>query len=89
MPPKAAKKSGTTAKAAKPTKTKRGPSAPSAYIIFCKENRAEVQKENPDATFGEMGKLLGAKWASMSDEEKEVRNSYKYFKFKLNCKYSH
>eukprot|EP01041_Mallomonas_annulata_P018615 gene18615-37617_t len=45
---------------------------PSAYIIFCSERRSEVKDQNPDASFGELGKLLGKIWASMSEEEKEA-----------------
>jgi hypothetical protein len=46
--------------------------APSAYVLFCKEKRAEVQAENKDATFVEMGKLLGAKWTKMNESDKAV-----------------
>ena len=37
--------------------------APSAYMLFCKKNRAAIVKANPKASFGEVGKLLGAAWA--------------------------
>jgi hypothetical protein len=49
------------ARASKPKgdKVKR---APSAYIIFATEQRPQIKAENPDATFGGLGKLLGAKW---------------------------
>ena len=78
MPPKAA--TPTKKAAAKPVKApkakkekkERAPTAPSAYIIFCKEKRPDVQAKNPTATFGEMGKLLGALWGGLSDSEKAV-----------------
>lgn len=54
---------------AKGDKVKR---APSPYIIFSTEARPKVKADNPDATFGEMGKLLGAKWASMTESDKAV-----------------
>ncbi len=44
--------------------------APSAYIIFCTEKRTEIKDANPEATFGELGKLLGAAWKEMSDKDK-------------------
>ncbi|KAI9486595.1 MAG: high mobility group box domain-containing protein [Benjaminiella poitrasii] len=54
---------------------KKDPSAPkrglSAYMFFSQENRAKVKEENPEATFGQLGKLLGEKWKSMSDDEKK------------------
>jgi hypothetical protein len=46
--------------------------APSPYIIFCSEKRAEVKAANPDATFGEMGKMLGQMWAALDEKEKAV-----------------
>jgi len=58
------------AKEAKPKKEKT-PRAKSAYIIFSLEQRANIQKANPTATFGEMGKLIGAAWAALSDKAKE------------------
>jgi hypothetical protein len=75
MPPKAA--ASPSKKAAKPVKEKkekkeRGPSAPSSYIIFCKEKRPEVVTNNPEASFGEVGKLLGALWGALSEAEKAV-----------------
>jgi len=48
--------------------------AQSAYMIFCNENRPIVKEENPDAKFGEMGKLLGAKWKELSEEGKKPYN---------------
>lgn len=80
MPPKAAaapaKVSKKAAKDAAP-KVKR---APSPYIIFCTENRDKVKAANPDATFGQLGKLLGEGWAKLSDAQKKVTKS-KYHHF--------
>lgn len=44
----------------------------SAYIAFCKVNRDEVKAANPGAQFGDMGRLLRARWNKMSDREKAV-----------------
>jgi hypothetical protein len=68
----------TTVKAVRATKPKgdKPKRGPSAYIIFSTENRAEVKAANPDATFGELGKLLGAKWGSMTEAEKAVSLLY-------------
>jgi hypothetical protein len=58
------------------TKKEKDPNAPkkplSAFMIFSSENRSRIKEENPDATFGEMGKLLGQKWKEMSEEDKTV-----------------
>ena len=44
--------------------------APSAYMLFCKKERPAIVKANPNATFGEVGKLLGAAWGKLSDASK-------------------
>ncbi|KAK1231277.1 Non-histone chromosomal protein 6 [Marasmius sp. AFHP31] len=58
-----------------PRKTKKDPNAPkralSAYMFFSQDWRERIKAENPDASFGEVGKLLGAKWKELDDEEKK------------------
>ena len=62
--------------AKKKTKAKKDPNAPkrslSTYMLFCKDARAKVLKEHPDAKVPEMGKLLGAKYKELSKDEKLV-----------------
>jgi len=36
-----------------------------------KEGRAAVKESNPNATFGEVGKLAGAMWREMSEADKK------------------
>ena len=59
----------------KPAKKEaKGPKRPlSAYMFFSQDWRERVKAENPDASFGEIGKLLGARWKELDDEEKKVR----------------
>ncbi|THG97109.1 hypothetical protein EW026_g4837 [Hermanssonia centrifuga] len=56
-------------------KAKKDPKAPkralSAYMFFSQDWRERVKGENPDAGFGEIGKLLGARWKELDDEEKK------------------
>jgi len=40
-------------------------------MFFSQDWRERIKAENPDAGFGEIGKLLGAKWKEMNDEEKK------------------
>ncbi|KAF9945638.1 Non-histone chromosomal protein 6 [Mortierella alpina] len=79
--PKVTKKETKTSKRAKndePKKRKRkqkkDPNAPknpmSAYLMFCEEWREKVKAQNPDASFGELGRLLGVQWRSYTDEQK-------------------
>ncbi|OSD03719.1 hypothetical protein PYCCODRAFT_1365370 [Trametes coccinea BRFM310] len=57
------------------TRGKKDPKAPkralSAYMFFSQDWRERIKAENPDAGFGEIGKLLGAKWKELDDEEKK------------------
>jgi hypothetical protein len=72
VPPKGMDASG------KPVKTggkqKKDPNAPkrgkTSYMYFAGEMRATIKEENPDATFGEMGKLTGQKFKALTPEEK-------------------
>jgi len=57
-------------------KEKKAPKEPGAkrqaspFIVFCNEKRPEVKAKNPEATFGEMGKILGAMWKGLSESQK-------------------
>lgn len=39
----------------------------SVSVLAC---NAEIKEENPDATFGELGKIIGAKWHELTEEDK-------------------
>merc|ERR1712216_10408 len=59
----------TTAK--KEKKEKKGyKQASSAYMFYAKENRDKIKKKNPDASFGELGKLLGEAWKACAAKDK-------------------
>ncbi|KAI3468639.1 hypothetical protein Pfo_025302 [Paulownia fortunei] len=49
--------------------SKKKPSPP--YVLWCKDQWNEVKRANPDADFKEMSNLLGAKWKTISAEEKK------------------
>ncbi|KAF8488742.1 high mobility group box domain-containing protein [Gautieria morchelliformis] len=67
---KSKKKAAAERKGAK--KGKDGPKrALSAYMFFSQDWRERIKSENPDAGFGEVGKLLGAKWKELDDSEKK------------------
>jgi len=72
------KKSAKKSEQASPKKKKakkKDPKAPkqgkSAYTFYCLEKRAEVQANNPDASFGELSGLVAQEWKKVSDEEKK------------------
>ncbi|KAI8855342.1 high mobility group box domain-containing protein [Chytridium lagenaria] len=58
------------------SRKKKDPNAPkkpmSPYLIWSNENRARIKEENPDAGFGDIGKLLGAEWKQVGESEKEA-----------------
>ncbi|KAI9365217.1 high mobility group box domain-containing protein [Pilaira anomala] len=62
----------------KKRRSKKDPSAPkrglSAYMFFSQDQRATVKDESPEATFGQIGKILGEKWKALSDEQKKPYN---------------
>eukprot|EP01089_Gocevia_fonbrunei_P009266 TRINITY_DN2138_c0_g1_i2.p1 TRINITY_DN2138_c0_g1~~TRINITY_DN2138_c0_g1_i2.p1 ORF type:complete len:231 (-),score=70.23 TRINITY_DN2138_c0_g1_i2:69-761(-) len=41
-----------------------------AYMIFSQEKRGEIKQNNPDVSFGEVGKLLGQAWQKLSSDDR-------------------
>ena len=39
-------------------------------MLFAKETGPKVIPENPDMSFGEVGKELGARWRALTDAQK-------------------
>jgi len=61
-----------TRKTKQPKKVKEGPKRPqSAYFLWMAEARAETKKANPEASIGELGKIMGKAWNKLSDEKKK------------------
>jgi hypothetical protein len=54
---------------------RKDPNAPkqplTAYVIFSNEVRDQVINENPDANFGEIGKIIGAKWRALVPDDRK------------------
>merc|ERR1739848_776702 len=46
--------------------------ASTAFFIFANKVRDEVKAENPDASIGEIGKILGQKWGNLDESEKQA-----------------
>ena len=59
---------------AKASKKEKDPNAPKkalgSYMHFAAAKRGEIKAAHPDATIGEVGKLLGAAWKRLSDKDK-------------------
>jgi hypothetical protein len=43
----------------------------SGFMFYSNENRARIRQDNPDASFGGLGKIAGEEWRSMSASEKK------------------
>ena len=64
---------GSTTKRKK--KAKKDPNAPkratTAYMLFVKDKRSVIVEKNPDASFGEIGKLMGIAFKALDEDEKK------------------
>merc|ERR1711924_54968 len=60
----------------KKIKKKKDPNRPKrampAFMFYSIENRSGMKSANPDLGIGEVSKLLGANWRTMTDDEKEA-----------------
>ena len=56
----------------KNTKKQKDPNAPkknkSSYLFYCAKNRDIIKNKNPDATFGEVAKLVSAEWKKCKEK---------------------
>lgn len=57
-------------------KAKKDPNAPkkglSAFMLFSNEHRNKIKTDNPEATFGEIGRKVGEAWKALTDKQKVV-----------------
>lgn len=62
-------------------KKKKDPNEPqkpvSAYALFFRDTQAAIKGQNPNATFGEVSKIVASMWDSLGEEQKQVRRSWK------------
>lgn len=65
---------GTAGKKGK--KQKKDPNAPkrnmSAYFLYSIEARQSVKEENPEASFGDIARLISEKFKSLSEKERKI-----------------
>lgn len=57
-------------------KQKKDPNAPkrnmSAYFLYSVHIRPTIKEENPDASFGDVARLISARFKSLSAKEKKI-----------------
>ncbi|XP_069617365.1 TOX high mobility group box family member 4 isoform X2 [Ranitomeya imitator] len=55
---------------------KKNPNEPqkplSAYALFFRDTQAAIKGQNPNATFGEVSKIVASMWDSLGEEQKQV-----------------
>ena len=67
---------GRVAKSRRPSDPNAQPkSACSAFLLFSKAERANVKREHPDASFGELSKHIGEMWKAADAETKGMYNT--------------
>lgn len=42
------------------------------YMFFCKDQRENITRDNPNISFGDVGRILGSQWQSMSEKDRMV-----------------
>lgn len=61
---------------AKKARKKKDPNEPqkpvSAYAMFFKDTQAAIKGQNPNASFGEVSKIVASMWDSLAEEQKQV-----------------
>lgn len=45
----------------------------SAYALFFRDTQAAIKGQNPNATFGEVSKIVASMWDSLGEEQKQVQ----------------
>ncbi|XP_026230719.1 TOX high mobility group box family member 4-A isoform X2 [Anabas testudineus] len=66
----------TAAVGAKKGRKKKDPNEPqkpvSAYALFFRDTQAAIKGQNPNASFGEVSKIVASMWDSLAEEQKQV-----------------
>lgn len=67
-------------------KKKKDPNEPqkpvSAYALFFRDTQAAIKGQNPNATFGDVSKIVASMWDSLGEEQKQVRGRGRRSKIK-------
>ncbi|XP_061694453.1 TOX high mobility group box family member 4-A isoform X2 [Syngnathoides biaculeatus] len=65
--------SAPVSKIGRPKKDPNEPQKPvSAYALFFKDTQAAIKGQNPNASFGEVSKIVASMWDSLAEEQKQV-----------------
>lgn len=75
-------------------KKKKDPNEPqkpvSAYALFFRDTQAAIKGQNPNATFGEVSKIVASMWDGLGEEQKQViRSIFQRKTHSSRCHVSH
>lgn len=60
-----------------PKKDPNEPKRPmSSFMLMSQKYRAKIKAKNPDATFGQLGKLIGEKWSTMEEDGESINQIF-------------
>lgn len=59
----------------------------SAYALFFRDTQANIKAQNPNATFGEVSKIVASMWDGLGDEQKQVGPPSLHFAFSHHRSY--
>lgn len=48
----------------------------SAYALFFRDTQAAIKGSNPNASFGEVSKIVASMWDSLEADQKQVEMNY-------------
>lgn len=69
-------------------KKKKDPNEPqkpvSAYALFFRDTQAAIKGQNPNATFGDVSKIVASMWDSLGEEQKQVKKTKQKLRQLLN-----
>jgi hypothetical protein len=57
----------------------------SAYALFFRDTQAAIKGQNPNASFGEVSKIVASMWDVLAPEHKNVSNLIAYYYRYFNC----
>lgn len=61
----------------------------SAYALFFRDTQAAIKGQNPNASFGEVSKIVASMWDGLDSEHKSVSIPLSIFHFLLVVKLQH
>jgi len=51
----------------------------SAYALFFRDTQAAIKGQNPNATFGDVSKIVASMWDGLGEEQKQVSYHFSGF----------